>query len=270
MNARLLGAVRVSAQERAPDEQGPREVPQRYRAIFEAVADGVIISDLAGGRIEEVNPGAVPMRGRHATTGPSSPKTGAGTAGRPDCALALLTRPDHRSTGADPVDVSPAMAHMCPGVASSARRLVLVAGKDVGELADQVLKSCRRLVGACCRSPGEGLRSDGRAGADDNYGYVRGDSALHQMEGGCQIAAVEVAHDGFRVPELSLAGVVGVGADDLGSCGSVAGQVGDEGPSDPVVVTDDSDSRRAAAHVPIEHLRDASGHGRCVSTVYVI
>jgi len=63
------------------------------------------------------------------------------------------------------------------------------------------------------------------------------------VEGGCRVTAIEVAQYGLRVPELFLIGVVGVGADDLGSCGSVAGQVGDEGPSDSIVVTDDSNSR---------------------------
>lgn len=137
----------------------------------------------------------------------------------------------------------------------------MVAGGGVAELANQFLKSCRRLVGACCRSPGEGLRSDGHAGADGNYRYAGGGNPLHQVEGDCQVAAVEVAHDGFRLPELPLAAVVGVGADDLGSCESVAGQVGDEGRSDSAVVTDDSDNRQAAAHVPIEHRQGSLQEG---------
>jgi hypothetical protein len=118
------------------------------------------------------------------------------------------------------------------------------------KLTKQFLESHCRLVGACCRSPGEGLRSDGRAGADGKCRYVRGGNTLHQMERDCQVTAVEVAHNSFRVPELLLIGVVGVGADDLGSCGSVTGQVGNEGPPDSVVVTDDSDNWRAVGHVP--------------------
>src|SRR5438309_9264092 len=42
------------------------------------------------------------------------------------------------------------------------------------------------------------LRSDSRAGADGKYGYVRGGNSLHQTEGGCQVAAVEIAQDDFR------------------------------------------------------------------------
>jgi hypothetical protein len=70
------------------------------------------------------------------------------------------------------------------------------------------------------------------------------------VQGGCQVAAVEVTQYGFGAAELFLIGVVSVGPDDLGSCESVAGQVGDEGPSDSAVVTDDSDSQWAAVHVP--------------------
>ena len=115
--------------------------------------------------------------------------------------------------------------------------------------------------------PAEGLRSDSRAGADGKYGYVRGGNSLHQTEGGCQVAAVEIAQDGFRVPELFLIGVVGVGADDLGGCGSVAGQVGDEGASDSVVVTDDSDDRRTVGHVSIEYRQGCLRHGLYVSLI---
>lgn len=73
------------------------------------------------------------------------------------------------------------------------------------------------------------------------------------MEGGCQVAAVEIAHNGFRGPERFLIGLVGVRADHLADRRSVAGQVGDKGPSDSAIVTDDGHSRRAAGHVPIEH-----------------
>jgi hypothetical protein len=55
------------------------------------------------------------------------------------------------------------------------------------------------------------------------------------------------------VPELSLISLVDVRADHLASWRSVARQVGDKGPPDSVVVTDDGHSRWAAGHVPIEH-----------------
>jgi PAS domain S-box-containing protein len=41
----------------------PAEVPEQYRAIFEAVTDGLIITDLAGSRIVEVNPALCRMHG---------------------------------------------------------------------------------------------------------------------------------------------------------------------------------------------------------------
>jgi PAS domain S-box-containing protein len=52
--ARGRGAGRVTP---------PAEVPEEYRAIFEAVTDGLIITDLAGGRIVEVNPALCRMHG---------------------------------------------------------------------------------------------------------------------------------------------------------------------------------------------------------------
>ena len=57
MSARPLGTVRVMAQERGAGGAKPAaEVPEEYRAIFEAVTDGLLITDLATGRIVEVNP----------------------------------------------------------------------------------------------------------------------------------------------------------------------------------------------------------------------
>jgi len=57
MSARLPGTVRVVAQERSAERAEPAEVPQEYRAIFQAVTDRlIIIRGLATGRIMEVNP----------------------------------------------------------------------------------------------------------------------------------------------------------------------------------------------------------------------
>ena len=57
MSARPLGTVRVMAQERGTGRATPAaEVPEEYRAIFEAVADGVPITDPATGRIVAVHP----------------------------------------------------------------------------------------------------------------------------------------------------------------------------------------------------------------------
>jgi PAS domain S-box-containing protein len=64
MSAYLLGTVRVMAQNRGAGwVTPPAEVPEEYRAIFEAVTNGLIISDLAGGRIVEVNPALCRMHG---------------------------------------------------------------------------------------------------------------------------------------------------------------------------------------------------------------
>lgn len=68
MSAYPLGTVRVMAQEHGAERaRPPAEVPQEYRAIFEAVTDGLIISDLATDRIVEVNPAQcrMPMSGRY-------------------------------------------------------------------------------------------------------------------------------------------------------------------------------------------------------------
>lgn len=63
MSARLLGTVRVMAQEHGAGRAEPAEVPEEYRAIFEAATDGLIINDLATGRIVEVNPALCRMHG---------------------------------------------------------------------------------------------------------------------------------------------------------------------------------------------------------------
>ena len=64
MSARPLGTVRVMAQERGAGGAKPAaEVPEEYRAIFEAVTDGLLITDLATGRIVEVNPALCRMHG---------------------------------------------------------------------------------------------------------------------------------------------------------------------------------------------------------------
>jgi PAS domain len=68
MSAHLLGTVRDMAQEHGAERARPSaEVPQEYRAIFEAVTDGLVITDLAAGRIVEVNPAQcrMPMSGRY-------------------------------------------------------------------------------------------------------------------------------------------------------------------------------------------------------------
>ncbi len=57
----------------------------------------------------------------------------------------------------------------------------------------------------------------------DGAGALGVGNPLHQAEGGCQVAAVEVAQDGLRMPELFLIGVVGIGPYDVGRCGPVAG-----------------------------------------------
>ncbi len=50
------------AQERGARRAKPAaEVPEEYRAIFEAVTDGVLIIDPADSRIVEVNPALCPM-----------------------------------------------------------------------------------------------------------------------------------------------------------------------------------------------------------------
>ncbi len=52
------------AQERGAGRAKPAaEVPEEYRAIFEAVTDGLLITDLATGRIVEVNPAFCRMHG---------------------------------------------------------------------------------------------------------------------------------------------------------------------------------------------------------------
>ena len=52
------------AQDRSAERAGPSaEVPEEYRAIFEAVTDGLVITDLATGRIVEVNPALCRMHG---------------------------------------------------------------------------------------------------------------------------------------------------------------------------------------------------------------
>jgi PAS domain S-box-containing protein len=51
------------AQEHGAGRAEPAEVPEEYQAIFEAVTDGLIISDLATGRIVEVNPALCRMHG---------------------------------------------------------------------------------------------------------------------------------------------------------------------------------------------------------------
>jgi PAS domain S-box-containing protein len=53
----------VMAQEHGAERAKPVEVPQEYRAIFEAVTDGLVITDPATGRIVEVNPAACRMHG---------------------------------------------------------------------------------------------------------------------------------------------------------------------------------------------------------------
>ena len=64
MSAHLLGTVRVIARDRGADRvTPPAEVPQEYRAIFEAVTDGLVITDPAGCRIVEVNPALCRMHG---------------------------------------------------------------------------------------------------------------------------------------------------------------------------------------------------------------
>ena len=52
MSAHPLGTVRVMAQERGAGRAKPAaEVPEEYRAIFEAVTDGVLITDPATGEV---------------------------------------------------------------------------------------------------------------------------------------------------------------------------------------------------------------------------
>jgi PAS domain S-box-containing protein len=51
------------AQEHGAGRAKPAEVPEEYRAIFEAATDGLIINDLATGRIVEVNPALCRMHG---------------------------------------------------------------------------------------------------------------------------------------------------------------------------------------------------------------
>ena len=51
------------AQKRGAEPAKPAEVPEEYRAIFEAATDGLIINDLATGRIVEVNPALCRMHG---------------------------------------------------------------------------------------------------------------------------------------------------------------------------------------------------------------
>jgi PAS domain S-box-containing protein len=63
MSARLLGTVRVMAQDHGAGRAKPAEVPEEYQAIFEAATDGLIINDLATGRIVEVNPALCRMHG---------------------------------------------------------------------------------------------------------------------------------------------------------------------------------------------------------------
>ena len=57
------GNVRVMAQKRGAGRAKPAEVPEEYQAIFEAATDGLIINDLATGRIVEVNPALCRMHG---------------------------------------------------------------------------------------------------------------------------------------------------------------------------------------------------------------
>jgi PAS domain S-box-containing protein len=64
MSAHLLGTVRVMAQDRSAERaKPPAEVPQEYRAIFDAVTDGLVITDPVTGRIVEVNPALCRMHG---------------------------------------------------------------------------------------------------------------------------------------------------------------------------------------------------------------
>lgn len=63
MSAHLLGTVRVMAQQHGAGRAEPAEVPEEYQAIFEAATDGLIINDLATGRIVEVNPALCRMHG---------------------------------------------------------------------------------------------------------------------------------------------------------------------------------------------------------------
>ena len=64
MSAHLLGTKRAMAQERSAERAGPpAKVPQECRAIFEAVTDGLIITDMATGMIVEVNPALCRMHG---------------------------------------------------------------------------------------------------------------------------------------------------------------------------------------------------------------
>jgi PAS domain S-box-containing protein len=64
MSAHLPGTVIVMAQERSPERvTSAAEVPEEYRAIFEAVTDGLVITDLTTGRIVEVNPALCRMHG---------------------------------------------------------------------------------------------------------------------------------------------------------------------------------------------------------------
>jgi PAS domain S-box-containing protein len=51
------------AQEHGAGRAKPAEVPAEYQAIFEAATDGLIINDLATGRIVEVNPALCRMHG---------------------------------------------------------------------------------------------------------------------------------------------------------------------------------------------------------------
>jgi len=51
------------AHERGAGRAKPAEVPEEYRAIFEAVTDGLVITDPATGRIAEVNPAVCRMHG---------------------------------------------------------------------------------------------------------------------------------------------------------------------------------------------------------------
>ena len=63
MSAHLLGTVRVMAQKHGVGRAKSAEVPEEYQAIFEAATDGLIINDLATGRIVEVNPALCRMHG---------------------------------------------------------------------------------------------------------------------------------------------------------------------------------------------------------------
>jgi PAS domain S-box-containing protein len=51
------------AQQHGAGRAKPAEVPEEYQAIFEAATDGLIINDLATGRIVEVNPALCRMHG---------------------------------------------------------------------------------------------------------------------------------------------------------------------------------------------------------------